>query len=144
MTALAIHFREKSVCDGKLRSRQMTRSPEQIHFVPRLHGQSKSTIGLNQRWWTRWNWFRRRKRVVPSFLITAGRKRSTLFSNVAATRNQDANQSGSTGCVRMVRSSTASRAATRIVQGTTRPSLTRRSTRPEPILRLTHARHSIE
>jgi hypothetical protein len=34
MTALAIHFREKGSCDGKLRSRQMTRSPEQIHFVP--------------------------------------------------------------------------------------------------------------
>jgi hypothetical protein len=33
MTALCIH-REKGVCDGKLRSRQMTRSPEQIHFVP--------------------------------------------------------------------------------------------------------------
>jgi hypothetical protein len=51
-------------------------------------------------------------------------------------------QSGSTGCV-MVRSSTANRAATRIVQG--RQALSDPSSiRPEPTLRLTRARHSKE
>jgi hypothetical protein len=106
---------------------------------------------------------RRRKRVVScSFLITAGRKaiyplqcggngersrrqiKKFKQSPKTVSRSRLRGRALSSQVVPgvcMVRSLTANRAATRIVQGTTRPSLTRHSIRPEPTLRLTRARH---
>jgi hypothetical protein len=97
---------------------------------------------------------RRRKRVVScSFLITAGRKRSTLFSvwqqrGTIKTSNQiqttiakrsrsrlrrtSSVQSGSTGCVCMVRSLTATEQQQGSFKGRRPGPLTRHSIRPDP------------